>query len=68
MKIAEGALDGSAISLRSTVVASTGSAKQVTAIERDLVVGGDTLRYSLRMAAVGRPLTHHLEADLRRIA
>jgi hypothetical protein len=66
VEVCEGELDGSAIRLRSVAMAATGSAKDVTAIERDLVVEGERLRYSLRMAAVGVPLVTHLSAELRR--
>jgi hypothetical protein len=67
VEIAEGTFEGSTIQLRSTVVARTGSAKDVTAIERDLIIDGELLRYSLRMAAVGQAMTHHLAGELRRI-
>jgi hypothetical protein len=66
VEITEGSFDGASFRLRSVTMARTGSAKEVTAIERDLDVDGDVLRCSLRMAAMGRPLAGHLSAELRR--
>ena len=71
-ELAEGSLDASGgdlvLELRSTTIGLTGSAKEVTAVERTIAVAGDELAYTLRMAAVGQPLTHHLAATLRRVA
>jgi hypothetical protein len=68
VEIAEGTFQHATVRLASTSIARTGTAKEVQAIEREFVVEGDVLRYSLLMAAVGQPLTRHLSAELRRIA
>jgi hypothetical protein len=66
VEVDEGTFDGTTVLLRSRFVGRSGTAKEVTAIERDFVLEGDRLTYALRMAAVGQPLTHHLAAELRR--
>ena len=65
-EVAEGTVTATSLLLRSTAIGRTSTAKEVTVVERDMTVDGDRLRYSLRMAAVGRPLAPHLTADLRR--
>ncbi|MFF0530092.1 peroxynitrite isomerase [Nocardia amikacinitolerans] len=50
----------------STSIGRSSTAKVVTALGRSFRVAGDTIDYTLRMAAVGEPLTHHLAATLHR--
>jgi hypothetical protein len=57
---------GLILTLRSTTIGLSGSAKTVTAVERHIELDGDHLRYRVAMAAVGQPMTHHLQAHLVR--
>lgn len=57
---------GLVLTLISTTIGLSGSAKRVMAVERRIEVDGDDLRYRVAMAAVGRPMTHHLQAHLTR--
>ncbi len=68
VELQEGTFDGTTLRLVSTTTSGTTSAKEVTALTRELTLDGDDLRYRLAMAAVGQPLTHHLEAHLKRTA
>lgn len=54
------------IELTSSELAATPTAKSVTQVERTFKIDGDALEYSVRMAAVGQPLQHHLAARLTR--
>jgi hypothetical protein len=68
VEVEQGTLDGTEIELASVGVARSTTAKEVSSVERSISVRGDLLAYRLRMAAVGRPLTHHLAAELRHVA
>lgn len=61
-----GALAADHLTLDSTAVGGTLTAKHVDAVARRYELDGDVLRYTIAMAAVGVPMTHHLRAELHR--
>lgn len=72
-ELAEGTIEvttdgATVVELASSTVGLTSSAKEVTAVERTFRLDptGTALEYTLRMAAVGLPLQHHLAASLER--
>ena len=65
-EIHSGTLVDRRLDLSSTVVGVAPTAVEVNAVERRIWVEGDTLRYTLDMAAVGQSMAIHLEATLRR--
>jgi hypothetical protein len=66
VEVEAGTLTGTHLALRTAHIGRTTTAKEVSVVERTIDVDGDVLHYTLRMAAVGQPLTHHLAATLRR--
>ncbi len=66
VEVSEGTWDGRLLVLTSVLVGRTATAKPVTAVERRVTVDGDVLTYTVAMAAMGLPLTHHLAATLHR--
>lgn len=57
---------GVRLELESTRIGLSTTAKSVTALGRTIHLTGNTIDYSLRMAAVGQPVLHHLAAVLHR--
>ena len=66
VEVSEGRCEGAVVTLRSTVMARTSTAKEVTALSRRVEVEGRQLVHTLEMAAVGVPLGFHLRARLER--
>ena len=66
VEIAEGSVRASSIEIVTATLAAAPTAKRVDRVERRISVDGDELHYTLAMAAVGEPLTAHLEATLHR--
>ncbi|MFG3281478.1 FABP family protein [Streptomyces sp. NPDC048111] len=68
-EIAVGSASGTTVDLATHEVAITPTAKQVDATRRRYELADqDTLTFTHDLAAVGRPLQHHLSARLRRRA
>lgn len=67
VEVETGTIAGHDIELATVSLGLAPTAKQVDRLERSFHVEADLLRYELRMAAVGVPLTHHLSAELRRV-
>jgi THAP4-like, heme-binding beta-barrel domain len=68
VEVCAGALDGERLDLRTTVVSSTPTAKEITDVRRVLALESGRLRVLVDMAAVGQPLCFHLDATLDRQA
>ncbi len=66
VEVLVGTVTGGTLRLVSQTVVTTPTAKRIDAVERDVDLDGDLLRYRIRMAAVGEPMTHHLAAELHR--
>lgn len=70
VEVQEGTLefgDHVVVTLASSTVAGSVTAKRVDAIERTFRLRDDQIDYRVAMAAVGRPLQHHLSAELDRV-
>jgi hypothetical protein len=67
VEVLEGEAADGAITLNSTLVATTSTAKSVTATQRVFSLDGDVLTYRVAMAAVGLSMIHHLDATLHRV-
>jgi hypothetical protein len=64
VEVYAGTLEGEHLELRSTTIAATPTAKEITAVRRSLWREGGRLRIVVDMAAVGEPLQSHLDATL----
>ena len=59
--------DGLELDLASVSVHLSPSAKSVIGTRRRYVISGDSMMFDMWMAAVGKPMTHHLSARLNRV-
>ncbi|MCB1030186.1 MAG: FABP family protein [Acidimicrobiales bacterium] len=65
-EVGTGTVETGSLTIRSVVYA-TPSAKEVSAVEREIRWNESELIYNLSMAAVGQPMQHHLAAKLIRV-
>ena len=65
-EVAEGTVDGTDVTLRSTAVVRTATGSPVTEVERRYRMEGDGLSYELKMAMEGVARTFHVRATLSR--
>ena len=66
-EVAEGTIDGTNVTLRSTAVVRTATGSPVTEIERRYRMDGHRLSYELDMAMEGVERTFHVRATLGRV-
>ncbi len=66
VELHSGRVVGTRLDLTLHAVHTTPAAKSVTDVARSIEVTDNTLSYTVAMAAVGEPLTHHLRATLER--
>lgn len=67
VEVEEGALDGGTLTLTTTSVGRSSTAKDVRALRREFRLDGDQLDYDVWMTHAQTPETHHLHAELRRV-
>ena len=66
VEVLHGQVADGKISLKSTLVGLTDTAKRVETVERNISVDGDIMKYELLMSAMGESHQVHLEARLER--
>ena len=66
VEVAAGTVRDHDVEIVTATLVATPTAKRIDQLLRRITVDGDELRYTLAMAAVGEPLTPHLEATLHR--
>jgi len=65
LEVHTGTVDGTSLEMTCAAVHTTPTALSVTDVVRRISVVDDALTYTVAMAAVGVPLTHHLAATLQ---